>query len=176
MPVHKVRHPECGNAKHISDLLLRHARLKNLGCDGFPVHAQRIVITMYSVNRQNDVPAWHNPAGRIARIIMHVGHRIKVARKRLGWSQDQLARAVGTVQGVISGIESGKQKSTTQIVELAHALRVRPLWLARGEGPMESQPGDNPRDEALMRVLDAWECLTEEQRQMFAKLVHDVAD
>lgn len=94
----------------------------------------------------------------------------------MGWSQDQLARAIGTVQGVISGIESGKQRETTRVVEIAHALRVRPLWLAKGEGPMEAQPGDNPRDEALARILDAWECLTPEQRQMFAKLVQDVAD
>jgi transcriptional regulator with XRE-family HTH domain len=107
---------------------------------------------------------------------MHVGSRIKQARKLRGISQEQLAKAVGTAQPVISALESGKQRGTAMIVEIAHVLRVRPMWLADGSGPMDAKPGENARDEALQRLLDAWELLTPEQRELFAKMVQSVAD
>jgi phage repressor protein C with HTH and peptisase S24 domain len=67
-----------------------------------------------------------------------VGTRLRLARKRLGWNQEQLQAATGIKQSAISKIERGAQKSTTDIAVLANALGVNALWLSTGQGPMLS--------------------------------------
>jgi len=64
--------------------------------------------------------------------------RLRRIRKERGLSQAALARASGLSQGAISSYETGTRKTTTGIIELAHALDVSPVWLLTGEGPMQS--------------------------------------
>ena len=68
-----------------------------------------------------------------------IGQRVKLVRKRLGWTQGELAKAAGEKQPNISKLERGEIQTTTAIARLADALRVAPRWLELGEGP---EPGD----------------------------------
>lgn len=63
--------------------------------------------------------------------------RLRRIRTERQLSQAELARASGLSQGAISSYETGSRKSTTGIVDLAKALKVNPVWLLTGEGPVE---------------------------------------
>lgn len=64
---------------------------------------------------------------------MNYGQRLKTARKRKGYSQNELAEITGVGQGSISKIERGDQESSTFDITLAEALDVHPKWLQSGE-------------------------------------------
>ena len=53
---------------------------------------------------------------------MSVGLKIKAARQRLGWSQEQLARAAGTSQQNVVRIESGKVQISRALPAILKAL------------------------------------------------------
>ena len=63
--------------------------------------------------------------------------RVRTTRVELGMSQAELAKASGISQSTIAQIESGRNKGTTKLVDLARALKVNPSWLERKEGPRE---------------------------------------
>lgn len=65
-----------------------------------------------------------------------LSERIKLAMEEGGFTQASLAESAGLSQPSVWKITSGKTKSSTKIVELARALRVRPEWLATGKGDM----------------------------------------
>lgn len=68
--------------------------------------------------------------------------RLKFARKRSRFNQEQLAELSGVGQSVISKIERGDIQKTTGIVALAKALNCSPLWLETGDdepGELEGQ-------------------------------------
>lgn len=67
--------------------------------------------------------------------------RLKQARKSAKLTQLQLATAVNTTQGSISDLESGRNKSTTNLIEMAQVLNVNPTWLATGKGEMKANSG-----------------------------------
>lgn len=68
-----------------------------------------------------------------------VGSRLKKARKYAGLTQVELAKKSGSKQGVISDLESGRNESSTKLVEMAEAMGVSAKWLATGEGNMLDQ-------------------------------------
>jgi transcriptional regulator with XRE-family HTH domain len=107
--------------------------------------------------------------------VMSIGLRIKQARKLRGMTQVELARIARTQQAVISDLENGRQKSTTYIVDIANALRVRPEWIVRGALPMEPERGATEIDEHVLRLLDDWDVLSDEQRAMFRTLIDTVS-
>lgn len=55
-----------------------------------------------------------------------------------GWTQKDLATASKLSQSAIGNYESGLRLHPTgeALIKLTRALRVAPLWLAAGEGPM----------------------------------------
>lgn len=63
----------------------------------------------------------------------HIGDRIKSTRKLLAMSQQELSKASGVSQQIISRLESRKAEGTTSIVSLANALKVTPEWLQTGK-------------------------------------------
>lgn len=66
--------------------------------------------------------------------------RIKIARHRQGMTQVALATQAGMRQAEISKLEAGAVSTTTKLVQLAHALRCDPYWLATGVGQVWGQP------------------------------------
>lgn len=71
------------------------------------------------------------------------GDRIRVAREEIGMSQIALARAVGVSPGSIGNYEAGTRDSSRKTAALAKALKVSPVWLESGTGPMRLSNADD---------------------------------
>jgi transcriptional regulator with XRE-family HTH domain len=69
--------------------------------------------------------------------------RVRLARMACGWTQKELASASGLTQSAIGNYESGQrvQPPGDALLRLAEALRVTPLWLSQGNGPMQAGEG-----------------------------------
>ncbi|MDQ8030673.1 MAG: helix-turn-helix transcriptional regulator [Bordetella sp.] len=81
------------------------------------------------------------------------GHRLRNARMLHGWTQKDLALASKLSQSAIGNYESGLRlhPSGEALIKLTRALRVAPLWLSSGEGPMLARDA-----EALARRYDTF--------------------
>ena len=88
--------------------------------------------------------------------------RLNAAMSAADISQGQLADKVGISQPAIQKMTSGKTSGSRKMVELAHALGVRPEWLSSGVGEMridgnvqsEAQPVSETIDVFRVDVLD----------------------
>lgn len=81
--------------------------------------------------------------------------RIKEQRSRLGLSQAELAKRIGTAQSTIGSIENGRNQGSTKIGELAAALGVDALWLETGKGHPRAITGAKPAHTGIgVPVLD----------------------
>jgi transcriptional regulator with XRE-family HTH domain len=66
--------------------------------------------------------------------------RLRKARQETGLTQAALAKNAGfSDQAAIGNMESGRNKGSRMVVKLAEVLKVNPLWLEKGEGPMRGQ-------------------------------------
>lgn len=65
---------------------------------------------------------------------MDIGERIRLERRKRKWSQNDLAKAVGVTQGLVSQIENGTNDSSRYLTAIARALDVSPDWLESGKG------------------------------------------
>lgn len=78
---------------------------------------------------------------RLRRLIRDVPHefpkRLKELRQNRGLSQKQLAVMCRLSQSAISNYENGTRALALEVLSLARALDVSPLWLAEGRGPKE---------------------------------------
>lgn len=63
-----------------------------------------------------------------------LAERLRFARKQAGLTQIQLSEILSISQGSLSDLESGRNKSTTNLVQIAGVLNVNPTWLATGQG------------------------------------------
>lgn len=86
--------------------------------------------------------------------------RLKIARKNAKMTQAQLAKAVETSQGSISDLESGRNKSTTNLMQIANVLNVNPNWLATGEGEMTAVPALQSNISPNFQPIDDWDSTT----------------
>lgn len=68
-----------------------------------------------------------------------LSERLKYARKLRDLTQKKLAQSAKISQGAISNYETRLRASPRHLLKLAAALKVNPLWLAEGVGPIESQ-------------------------------------
>jgi transcriptional regulator with XRE-family HTH domain len=65
---------------------------------------------------------------------------IESRRRRLGWTQAELAERAGTTQPVISRLECGTVEPTLSVLERVALATGEPLVLRLGEGPKETPP------------------------------------
>lgn len=63
-----------------------------------------------------------------------IGERVKARRKELGLSQVVVAKQAGMTQGNLSDLERGRNTTTINLLAIAKALSVDPMWLQFGEG------------------------------------------
>ena len=80
-----------------------------------------------------------------------IGIRVKSRRKELGLTQTELGGLCNLSQQTIQNIESGRNRSTGNMVALASALQVRPEWLADGTEPKEAAISDE--DQQLIQEI-----------------------
>ncbi|QLI80815.1 helix-turn-helix transcriptional regulator [Chitinibacter fontanus] len=92
--------------------------------------------------------------------------RLRLRRKELKLSQEDLGKRIGVSQSSIGNIESGRNRSATFLPQLADALGVNALWLAEGKGAMlnngtglQSNAALMPQDEEAKKILAANEAL-----------------
>lgn len=91
-----------------------------------------------------------------------IGYRLKEQRLACKFTLAELAAASDLSIGAISDIENGRQKSSTKLHRLAHALGVTPEWLETGA---DTRPAINPQPDstltdssetALSRLINNW--------------------
>lgn len=63
-----------------------------------------------------------------------LSERLKSERDRAGLTQPELAQRVGIRQSFIGALETGAQKNSGFLPEIAHALGVDAYWLKTGKG------------------------------------------
>lgn len=67
-----------------------------------------------------------------------IPQRLKTARKSKGYTQENLAHAIGMSRGVITNIEYGKTEPTPLVLHaLCEELSINEHWLLTGEGTMD---------------------------------------
>jgi transcriptional regulator with XRE-family HTH domain len=99
-----------------------------------------------------------------------LGGRLTFSRVEKGWTQHQLAAAVGTSQAVIQRIEAGKCNHPRILTELAEALDVSPAWLMFGVEVI-----DDLEQEAI-ETAKAWSRLMEPQRTALKEMIIRIAE
>jgi phage repressor protein C with HTH and peptisase S24 domain len=67
---------------------------------------------------------------------MELKDRVVAAREYAKLTQDQLATRIGMAQQTLSRLETGKNKGTSRLTDIAIECGVSPRWLAREEGEM----------------------------------------
>lgn len=107
---------------------------------------------------------------------MSVGLRLRNARIKRGLTQKDLAQLSGVKQSTISEVETGESKSPsgTNLVHLAHALRIRPEWLVTGKEPMIAGGVSNviPLEAELLAIN--WLKLAPEVRSKVADMIEEM--
>lgn len=116
--------------------------------------------------------------------------RLRYARELRQLSQKQLAKAAHLSQGAISNYETRVRESSREVLRLAMALQVSPLWLQEGIDPMDlplqipSALNDygmlpnqiNSTDWPFTRVMPStFNDLSAEQKQMIEDMIITLA-
>jgi len=94
--------------------------------------------------------------------------RLAFRREQCGLTQAQLAAKSGLSQATIGNLETGRNKGTKRILELALALHITPEWLIHG-GSLNAAKGD-----ALRRDLDvptSEQCLEQAMQRLLGMQV-----
>ena len=94
-----------------------------------------------------------------------LGDRLTQSRLRTGWTQHQLAAALGTSQAVVQRIETGKCRHPRIIGELAESLAVSPAWLMYGVH------GHDGLEHDAIETARAWSRLVEPHRSALRDMI-----
>lgn len=92
--------------------------------------------------------------------------RLNLAMKIRGFTQGQLADAVGISQPSVWKLTSGKAQSSRKTVEIANALSIDPVWLATGDGIDPNFIFQEPKKDGLpfkdikLREITEWDSKT----------------
>lgn len=107
---------------------------------------------------------------------MELKDRLKQARKNAKMTQIELAKVVKTTQGSIADLESGRNKSTTNLVKIAQALAVNPTWLATGQGEITLQIDKNAKCVKTLGKVRKVPIFNDVTTDIFTKVVDNTYD
>ena len=63
-----------------------------------------------------------------------LGERLRVSRKKAGYTQKEAADSIGITQASISDLENGETQRTKYIIRFSQLYKVNPVWLSEGAG------------------------------------------
>lgn len=89
------------------------------------------------IYRKSDTHAIGKTIGNVIKLVdmSALGDRVRQVRLERGWTQKELARRARIPQSSVSTLETGGQKGSPHIVEVALALGVSVYWLRSNKGP-----------------------------------------
>lgn len=106
-------------------------------------------------------------------LYMDTGERIKQARRRLDLTQDAFGKLAGVSKAAVSQWENGRTKPERDaLLSLKRKRGISPEWVTSGKGEMF----DAAVNAEAVDITPAWELLTQEQRQNFAKQIKEQAE
>lgn len=95
---------------------------------------------------------------------MSVSERLKQARTLRDYSQDRLAKIIGTSRGVIANIEYGKTEPQPIVaMAICDVLKINKDWLLYGKGEMDSVGNLNRRDYLIEEIQNVVNKFSEEE-------------
>jgi len=98
-----------------------------------------------------------------------LAERLRIKRKDVGWTQEQLAQKVGSSQAVIQKIENGKSLRPRKIDRIAEVLGTTPAWLMFGDD------GANSLSQEAIELARAWSKLGEPHRSAHKRAIMERA-
>ena len=98
-----------------------------------------------------------------------LAERLRIKRKEIGWTQEQLAQKVGSSQAVIQKIENGKSLRPRKIDSIAMVLGTTPAWLMFGDDNTSSLDSD------AIELARAWSKLSEPHRSAYKRAIMERA-
>ena len=98
-----------------------------------------------------------------------LAERLRIKRKEIGWTQEQLAQKVGSSQAVIQKIENGKSLRPRKIDSIAMVLGTTPAWLMFGDDNTSSLDSD------AIELARAWSTLSEPHRSAHKRAIMERA-
>jgi transcriptional regulator with XRE-family HTH domain len=101
-----------------------------------------------------------------------IGNRIKILRGQLGYTQEQIANALGVSDGAISSYEQGDSSpSLKNIIKIAHLAHVSIDWLLTGQ-MMKNQrlPENEEITEEETRLLIAFRRASRPRRRIILQI------
>jgi transcriptional regulator with XRE-family HTH domain len=102
-----------------------------------------------------------------------IGTRIRTAREEQGWTQDQLAEAVGVARSAVAQWETGRAgQVTTNLTRVASALGVGVEYLMNGRAKFASAQVGSGDELAMLRLYR--ECVPED-RQLLLRTARRLA-
>ena len=107
--------------------------------------------------------------------------RLRYTRTQRGFTQEKLALLSGLSQSAIASYESGLRHQTRNLLCLAKALNVNPLWLEQGLGPMnltvqEIHKNYNPSWPFTQISLEDFNALTTQDQRLIENVILSVMD
>ncbi|HSZ90009.1 MAG TPA: helix-turn-helix transcriptional regulator [Acetobacteraceae bacterium] len=102
-----------------------------------------------------------------------IGARIRASREDQGWTQDQLAAAVGVSRSAVAQWETGRAgQVTTNLTRVAAALGIGVEYLMYGRDPRAAGQAYSGDELAMLRLYR--ECLAED-RQLLLRTARRLA-
>lgn len=109
-----------------------------------------------------------------------LAERLQETREEKELSQQELAARVKISQSFIGALETGRQKTSKWLPEIALALGVNPFWLKTGKGKREAdasaQQGLYVTDPQLIAALKVMEALPTYARSAAMKNIDEIAE
>lgn len=93
-------------------------------------------------------------------LVMSVGKRVREARKKAGFSQQELAEKIGVKQPTLSELERGISTSSTHLITIAKVCGVSPDWLQTGNISSSYSEISDVKASYTLGQLDPWDSKT----------------
>lgn len=105
---------------------------------------------------------------------MTIGDRLKEARKVKGYSQDSLAKSIGTSRGVVTNIELNKIEEPQPLIvnAICNTLSINKDWLLHGSGNMEINESVTKSAKILSEIYTTAQELSEEEQLYILDMIN----